>query len=441
MYKKLLPTPPNNSNNDVNDCVVFMTNYSITKYQNGIFKSLNKKIKLKSLMDKYHIDAVVLENFIRLDDIRINYEKEYDSISQKTIFRFDKTIDAFDNEIKSKLDHLQWTISLFHSIGSLLDSNLMKIDMIFSMKSFLISTNNSIYQVDPIIYTINGDLFILYELIDFTSGLPIKHNDIFGRENNFNIVNVNWYQYFNEDRIEKSIKISDIIFNNIIDFISNISKIKYAPREYSFVHNILVLSNRIKNKNNYFLQVLGNNNVELTLNNINTSDAFEYYTEPYLGVVTNIDKKEFSYILYDAIILESLKMNIYLNSIISFETENKLSKTIDRRVYYELLLNILDAPIITCNLIQQIKNHELFKQRQEALDYKIKYLDYIQEKKRVKNTTLLNILIYVMTFIGCIGTLEVLDNEFGWPFKFTFIIISLIYVIFGTVWVYYELKE
>ncbi len=441
MYKKLLSKVPNVLNKDVTDCVVFMTNYSITKYQNRLFKSLNNKIKIKDLMDKHHIDALVFENFIRLDNIKINYEKRFDSILQNTIFQFDKIVETFDNEIKDKLDRLSWSLGLFHSISSLLDNRLMKIDFVVSMKSFIISKDNSTYQVDPIIYIINGDLFILFELIDFTNGKPIKYSDIYGRTNNYNILNVDWYQYFNEDRIEENIKISDIIFNNIMDFFSHITRIKFIQSEYSFVHNILVLSNKIRNINDYFLQVLGASNIELKLNNINTSDSFEYYTEPYLGVVTNIDKESLPFILYDTIILESLKMNIYLNSIISFDIENKLSKTIDRKVYLEMLLNISNAPIITCNLIQQIKNHELYIQRQEALNFKIKCLNYLQEKKKFKNATLLNILIYVMTFIGCIGTLEVLDNEFGWPFKLTFIIISIIYIVFGVVWVYYELKE
>lgn len=441
MRKKLTVKKQNTVDDIVKDCIVFMTNYSITKFKNKTFKTLYNKQNLKTLMREHHIDAVIFENSINLGDKKIHYNKKYNSFTQSTEFEFESNIDSFDKKIKDILGSLNWVAQLFHSTDLLLDKKVMKIDAIFSMQSFLVSMRNTIYQIDPIIYTINGDVFVLYEMIHYSTGQPLKYNEIYGRKNDFNIANVDWYQYFKEDKINVQLKISDIIFNNITDFLCKIIKAKVSSHEYSFLHNILVVSNNIKNISNYFLRVLGNNNVEVKLKNINTADDFEYYTEANMGLVTRIDINSFPKAMFSAIVLESLKMNVFLNSIISFDIEDKLSKTINRKVYFELLLNSFDVPIITFNMLQQIKSTTLYTKQFEAVNFKINYLKYLQEKKKSKNATLLNILIFVMTFIGSIGTLEVLENKLCLPFKDSIIFLSIVYLIFGGIWIYFELKE
>lgn len=441
MRKKLTVKKQNTVDDIVKDCIVFMTNYSITKFQNKTFKTLYNKQNLKTLMREHHIDAVIFENSINLGDKKIHYNKKYNSFTQSTEFEFESNIDSFDKKIKDILGSLNWVAQLFHSADLLLDKKVMKIDAIFSMQSFLVSMRNTIYQIDPIIYTINGDVFVLYEMIHYSTGQPLKYNEIYGRKNDFNIANVDWYQYFKEDKINVQLKISDIIFNNITDFLCKIIKAKVSSNEYSFLHNILVVSNNIKNISNYFLRALGNNNVEVKLKNINTADDFEYYTEANMGLVTRIDINSFPKAMFSAIVLESLKMNVFLNSIISFDIEDKLSKTINRKVYFELLLNSFDVPIITFNMLQQIKSTTLYTKQLEAVNFKINYLKYLQEKKKSKNATLLNILIFVMTFIGSIGTLEVLENKLCLPFKDSIIFLSIVYLIFGGIWIYFELKE
>ena len=177
------------------------------------------------------------------------------------------------------------------------------------------------------------------------------------------------------------------------------------------------------------------------LKNINTADDFEYYTEANMALVTKIDINSFPEAMFSAIVLESLKMNVILNSIISFDIEDKLSKTINRKVYFEMLLNSFDVPIITFNMLQQIKSTTVYTKQLEAVSFKINYLKYLQDKKKSKNATLLNILIFVMTFIGSIGALEVLENKLCLPFRYSFIFLSIVYLIFGGIWIYFEFKE
>lgn len=441
MSKKLTVKKQNTVDDIVKDCIVFMTNYSITKFQNKTFKRLHNKQNLKNLMSEHHIDAIIIEDLIYFGDTKIHYKIIYNSFTQSTEFEFESNIDSFDKKIKDILGNLTWVAQLFHSGDLLLDKKVMKIDLIFAMQSFLVSMRDTIYQIDPIIYTINGDLFVLYKMIDYSTGNPLKYNEIYGRKNDFNIANVDWYQYFKEDKIDEQLKISDIIFNNITDFLCGITKAKVSPHEYSFLHNILVVSNNIKNISNYFLRVLGNNNVEIKLKNINTADDFEYYTEANMALVTKIDINSFPEAMFSAIVLESLKMNVILNSIISFDIEDKLSKTINRKVYFEMLLNSFDVPIITFNMLQQIKSTTVYTKQLEAVSFKINYLKYLQDKKKSKNATLLNILIFVMTFIGSIGALEVLENKLCLPFRYSFIFLSIVYLIFGGIWIYFEFKE
>lgn len=92
-------------------------------------------------------------------------------------------------------------------------------------------------------------------------------------------------------------------------------------------------------------------------------------------------------------------------------------------------------------MLQQIKSTTVYTKQLEAVSFKINYLKYLQDKKKSKNATLLNILIFVMTFIGSIGALEVLENKLCLPFRYSFIFLSIVYLIFGGIWIYFEFKE
>ena len=100
MSKKLTVKKQNTVDDIVKDCIVFMTNYSITKFQNKTFKRLHNKQNLKNLMSEHHIDAIIIEDLIYFGDTKIHYKKIYNSFTQSTEFEFESNIDSFDKKNK-----------------------------------------------------------------------------------------------------------------------------------------------------------------------------------------------------------------------------------------------------------------------------------------------------------------------------------------------------
>ena len=62
-------------------------------------------------------------------------------------------------------------------------------------------------------------------------------------------------------------------------------------------------------------------------------------------------------------------------------------------------------------------------------------------RKISKNGRLLNILLYILAMIGSAQTLQVLQTEFGIPFKISFWVVMGVFVIFGLIWLIREIKK
>ena len=92
-------------------------------------------------------------------------------------------------------------------------------------------------------------LFINYELIDYKTGVPLKKDEIFGRNNNYNILQTEKICYINDNKFEDKVdKISDIIFNNISGCLEKVANNKYHIDSFSFVHNLFVVTDKLKNR-------------------------------------------------------------------------------------------------------------------------------------------------------------------------------------------------
>lgn len=135
------------------------------------------------------------------------------------------------------------TLYMQHSAKALLDSTLIQINTCFNMERFLVMFGDDVYQVDPVAFIINGSLIVNFELIVFKSGLPIDSKSIYRRSHKFGIKSIDKIKYFNEDDFsEDHRRISDIIFENVYGFLTKSSNNKWEVVNYSYVHNVLVLS-------------------------------------------------------------------------------------------------------------------------------------------------------------------------------------------------------
>lgn len=426
---------------EIQDTVVFMTAYNIHKFKQH-FPCFWRHGKTKDLIKKYHILGISNKNVYVSPDEKCSYTVEYDSLKQVSAFNFEESIIEINERDPHFLEEMMTTLSLHHSSHALLDSSQIDVSMCFNMESFLVMFDTKVIQVDPVAFLMNGSLIVNFELIDFESEVPFEHDAIYGRSNNYGIQSISKIKYFNESEFaEDNRKISDIIFQNIFDFINKIGKGKWEVDNFSFVHNTFVMSSKITDVGDYFQKVLGAQINNFDVNNISATSAFNYYSTEYLGVVTQVTNNDINNILFDCMMLESFKVYLLLKMIIDYEVNHKLNKIIDNQIYVESLFYPAHVPIITLNVISNLKETVSFSRYKQAINFKIEALKIYQERKRTNNGRLMNVLLYILTLLGSAQTLQVLQTEIGLPFKNAFWIVISIFVVFGAVWFYREFKK
>jgi len=421
------------------DTILFMTAYNVNEYKKN-FSLFQKKDNIEQLLSKYHISSFLVKDIIHTRESKFKLTSEFDVYKQATNFKAEvlNKKGITDNCYES-LGEMSLLIALKHSEKLLLDTACFEISFIFDMESFLIKIEKGIYQINPVVFCLNQMFFVVYEVINYETGEYAGNDEIWGPHNNFNIIPVNEVMYFDEQKfIKETRRISEIVYKNITDFIETLTKNKFRIEEFSFVHNILVISNSIKDVEEYFEKVLGVEGMKFELRNLNTTDAFRYYSQEYLGVVTEISENHFEQGLFDCVILEAMKMYICLKLIIGFDITQKLQETLDNQLYVRRLFFPGKVPIITWNVLDNIKRTHSFKNYEEAIDFKISYLKLLQERKRSQNALFLNILLYLLALISGIATLQVLQTEFGWSFKVTFVILILVFLGLGIYWIWRE---
>lgn len=419
-----------------------MTAYDIHKIERHRFR-YGKKTKKRELWSQFHIAGFSHNNTYITPYAKCRYTAEYDSLNQVTAFHFEKNFEEYNKIYNNFVDEMMTTLYLQHSAKALLDSTLIQINTCFNMERFLVMFGDAVYQVDPVAFIMSGSLIVNFELIDFKSGIPLDSKSIYGRSHNFGIKLIDRIKYFNEDEFsEDHRKISDVIFENVYGFLTKSSNNKWEVGNYSYIHNIFVLSNGIENITDYFQCVLGGKIEDFNVKNISATDAFNFYSTEYLGVVTDIsDGKDKHNILNDCVILEGYKIFILLKMIIDYEIHHKLDEIVDHQIYAVSQLYPLHVPIITLNVIDNLKNTYSFTRYKQAIDFKLKALNIYQNRKISNNGRLLNILLYILAMFGSAQTLQVLQTEFKLPFNISFWIVMGIFVIFGVVWIIREIKK
>ncbi|MDR0943072.1 MAG: hypothetical protein LBM41_00880 [Ruminococcus sp.] len=422
--------------------IYFMTAYKLTKI-NKKFSLFKRKPKLRSLLSSSHISMLCTPNMIFRPNCVLNYTTEYNHTLQDIKFQFtpkDKNFDenVIDNEINEVLNSR--FLFLKQSINIVLNSDLLQIDCFYEMYPFMVKINDKLFQVDSIVYVIDFHYFVVFELLDYETGVPIHLSDVYGRHNNYNIIPVNEIKYFNEtDFRTDSRDIAQIIFDNVINLLPAISRSKVDS--FSILHNYFVINDGTKNVETLFKNVLGAQINDLKLKNLSSVKDFEYYSHESMGIVDKLNSETAVNTTSDCMILESLKMYCLLNQFVDYDITTDLDEMIDNQVRLEAFIGYTDYPIITLNLISNIKSTQSYINNKANLEFKINYFRILQERQRNKNSVLLNILLYVLSYISCIGTLQVLQTEFKWSFLMSFIVVTVVFVILGLIWLIRETKK
>lgn len=424
------------------DTVVFMAAYDIHKIERHFFRFRRKK-KKKELWSQFHIAGFSHNNTYITPYAKCHYTAEYNSLNQVTAFHFEKSFEQYNKEYKNFADEMMSTLCLQHSAKALLDSTLIKLNTCFNLERFLVIFDDTVYQVDPMAFIMSGSLMVCFELIDFETGVPLEASSIYGRSNNFGIKPIDKIRYFDEPEFrDDNRKITDIVFENVYGFLTKSSGNKWEVGNYSYVHNILVLSNKIDKVSDYFQSVLGGKIENFSVRNISATDAFKFYATEYLGVVTDIaPETDKHHIINDCVLLESFKIFILLKMIIDYEIRHKMDEIIDHQIYVQSQLHPLHVPIITLNVIDNLKETYSFTRYKQAIEFKMQTLKIYQERKISKNGRLLNILLYILAMLGSAQTLQVLQAEFGLPFNISFWVTMAVFIVCGIVWIVRENKS
>ncbi len=429
------------SKREIPDTVIFMTAYNIHKFKQHIPKFWERR-KARDLLKQYHISGISNKNTYVSPVVKCDYTVEYNSLKQVSEFNFEENIVEIAEQHPDVLEEMLATLYLQHSSYALLDVSQINVSMCFNMESFWVMFGTKILQVDPVAFMMNGSLVVNFELVDFDSAVSIGYDSIYGCSNNYGIQPISKIKYSNEQEFtDDDRRIPDIIFQNIFNFINQAGKGKLEVDNFSFVHNILVMSNKIESTNQYFQDVLGAQIDNFKIVNLATANSFEYYSKEYLGVVTQVATDNVDKVLFDCMMLESFKLFLLLRMIIDYEVNHKLDKIIDSQIYVESLFYPAHVPIITENMISNLKETVSFSRYKQAIDFKVQALKIQQERKHNSNGRMLNILLYILALLGSAQTLQILDQEFGFPFKVAFGVVMVAFVLLGIVWVCRDFKK
>lgn len=426
----------------MSDTVVFMSAYETTKYSKSklLFK---RKSDLNTLLHKHNLTYILMEDKLISPKGSLKLNTDYDYVQQSTTFSFElinekQNIDDF----KEILESTGFCVKLLHAQSVLADPSYFKIDYFMCMESFLVHIGERVFQIDPVIFSMNRTLIITFEVIDFETGTPLKSDDVFGKLGNYNLLTTNGYQDFGDESITPSNnKISEIIYNNISSFLSEMTGEKFIAEGYSFIHNTLVLSNEVNDVEDYFCNLIGTRELPSSIKNISTTNNYRYYPQDSVSVITNYNEADIDIPLYNGIMLEAIKLNIYLSQIINLEITDDMNNVIRNELYFENLFFAPHVPIETHNLLSYIYNTNSFQHHKKATTLKISYMTAENEAKKSRNGVLLNVLLYIVSLIGAISTLDTLEFRLNIPFKYSFPVIILAFLILGAIWAIIEWKR
>lgn len=300
------------------DTIVFMSAYGTTSYSKSKLP-FRQKQDLDTLLEKHHLRYMLMGDKLISSKGALRLSTEYDYVQQNTSFSFKPISEKHDiGEFEEIIESMGFCVKLLHAQSVLADPSYFKIDYLICMESFLVHIGEHFFQIDPIIFSLNRDLIITFEVIDFKTGIPLNKDDVFGKMGNYNLLTVSDYRYFNEGtEVHSNEKIAEIIYNNVSDFFSAMTGRRFVAADYSFVHNTLVLSNEIDDVANYFCDIIGTREMPSSLENISTTENYQYYPQDGASVITNYNPDEIDVPLFNGILLESIKLYIYLWQIVN----------------------------------------------------------------------------------------------------------------------------
>ena len=240
------------------DTVIFMSAYNTVKFSKGK-RLFRRKERLDKLLRKHHITCMMCQNKLIAPRGILALDMEYDYVMQRTEFEYTLVDTRHDIEdFSEQIETAGFFIKLLHSQSLMADASYFKIDYFLHPQSFIVYMDDDVLQIDPFVFSLNGTLIIVFEIIDFNTGVPLKKSDVYGKEGNYNLRIIKGFANFEDTFTTLSNStIPKLIYHNVSDFLSAVIGKKFVADEYSYVHNTLVLSNKIESIEEYFCKLIG----------------------------------------------------------------------------------------------------------------------------------------------------------------------------------------
>lgn len=429
----------------MNDTILFISAYNSENRTSAknFFKKLVylspfvQKEKIQSLLAKHHLSLIATNERIISIEGKEKINISYDYIKQKSFISLEpENNDTSNIENSSLIEGYKFHLNLMHTQSVLLDKRYFAINLTFWIEPFFVWINEQMYQIDASAFMMNNVLFIIFEVINSTTGKPLTKDDINGKAKNYNLFIADKYQFFNQSQpITANMKIPEIVCKIVSEFIYELPINFFLSKSNSYIHDILIFSNDIINVSDYFCKLIGIKVPFSQMKDISTVEAYKYYPQDSCSVITNFSYDNFDTILYPALILETVKLYIHVIQSANLNGEMDINQVILNDMYLQNLFCSPNFPIITYNLLNYIKESEPYKKHSEALGLKISYLRTQNELKKNRNDTVLNVLLYIISLLGAIGTLDVIEEHFGVPFKQSFIAIIILFIIGLILWI------
>lgn len=313
------------------------------------------------------------------------------------------------------------------------------------MEQFLVSISEHLYQVDPLIFYMENTWFIVFEVIDFETKKPLNKDEVLGKACNFNLLRVNQYRHFKEDKTEPAnSSISQIIYQNITKFFSEWFQINFAPEADYYIYDTIVLSNKVQDVEQYLCSLIATKNLPSQLVDISSTKNYQYYPQDGVALITHIDEEVeevIDFAMYNSIQLEAIKLYIFLSQIINNESVSQLNKVIRNNLYLENLFFAPNVPIETHQLLKYIYQTTSYQHYKKAIELKISYMSAQNESKKNHNSLLLNILLYIIALISAMGSLDTISCRLGIPYVPCLVTVVIGFLALGILWLIIEMRR
>lgn len=415
------------------DTILFIGAYRALEIKKKL-RFRTKHSSIQKLMEKHHLEHIANDNRITTLQEKLDVTADFDYVQESTRFSFKPSNPEEQVESDEDFANQGFYMNLRHAYSLLADAAYFKLEYTFWLRTLLVWIGDTEYQIDAGAFIMNRTLVVAFEMIDVKTGKPLSKDDVGAKSRNYCLVPVNKYRFLDDERETAcTANIPNIIAGNIADFFVELTGNKFTFNDYNYVYDIVVLSNDIPNINDYLCQLLGVKQPVSKVKDVSTVRAYEYYPQDGVGIASNYDPENVGMVIYSVLVLESIKLYIYLFQYENLEHENDLRRLAQNYLYLQNLFCSPNIPIETNNLLKYIRGSESYQMHEEGLRVKISYFTAENGRQKNRNNVVLNILLYFISLLGAVATLDTLETHLGLPFCVGLIIVIVIFAL-GLLW-------